>query len=145
VAVQLARRTGANVLGIAGPANHDWLVAHGVEPVAYGDDLAERLRAAEIDALVDAHGGGYVRLAIDLGVPADRINTVVDFPAVAEYGVRAEGSAVKSGPVLAELVGLVASGELEVPIAATFPLDDVRAAYERLEQGHVLGKIVLVP
>jgi NADPH:quinone reductase-like Zn-dependent oxidoreductase len=145
VAVQLARRTGADVLGIAGPTNHDWLAGHGIKPVAYGEDLADRLRAAGIDALVDAHGGGYVRLAIDLGVPPDRINTVVDFPAVAEYGVKAAGSDVKSAPVLAELVGLVAGGELEVPIAATFPLDDVRAAYERLAQGRVLGKIVLVP
>lgn len=145
VAVQLARRTGADVLGIAGPTNYDWLAGHGVEPVAYGEDLADRLRAAKTDALVDAHGGGYVRLAVDLGVPPDRINTVVDFPAVAEYGVQAAGSDVKSAPVLAELVGLVASGELEMPIAATFPLDDVRAAYERLEQGRVLGKIVLVP
>ena len=145
VAVQLARRTGADVLGIAGPTNDNWLAGHGVKPVAYGEDLADRLRAAKIDALVDAHGGGYVKLAIDLGVPPDRINTVVDFPAVAEYGVKADGSDVKSAPVLAELVGLVASGELEVPIAAAFPLDDVRAAYERLARGHVLGKIVLVP
>ena len=40
--VQLARRTGATVVGIASEANHDWLRAHGVVPVAYGDGLAER-------------------------------------------------------------------------------------------------------
>ena len=47
--------------------------------------------------------------------------------------------------VLAELTGLIASGELEVPIAATFPLDDVRSAFEVLKQGHTRGKIVLLP
>ena len=34
---------------------------------------------------------------------------------------------------------------LEIPIAATYPLDQVREAYERLATGHILGKIVLVP
>ena len=146
VAVQLARRAGAEVIGIAGPANHDWLAAHGVKPVAYGEGLADRLREAGINALIDTHGDGYVKLAIELGVAPDRINTVVDFAAVPEYGVKAEGSgAAMNAVVLAELAGLVASGDLEVPIAATFPLDDVRAAFEQLEQGHTRGKIVLLP
>jgi NADPH:quinone reductase-like Zn-dependent oxidoreductase len=47
--------------------------------------------------------------------------------------------------VLGELAGLIANGELEVPIAATFPLDQVRDAYRRLAEGHILGKIVLLP
>jgi NADPH:quinone reductase-like Zn-dependent oxidoreductase len=47
--------------------------------------------------------------------------------------------------VLAELAALIAAGELEVPIAATFPLDRVQDAYRRLAKGHLLGKIVLLP
>jgi NADPH:quinone reductase-like Zn-dependent oxidoreductase len=47
--------------------------------------------------------------------------------------------------VLAELAGLIAAGELEVPIDATYPLDEVAAAYEELEKGHTRGKIVLLP
>jgi NADPH:quinone reductase-like Zn-dependent oxidoreductase len=47
--------------------------------------------------------------------------------------------------VLAELAGLIAAGELEVPIAATFPLSQVREAYQRLAEGHLRGKIVLIP
>ena len=35
------------------------------------------------------------------------------------------------------------SGLLTVPIAATYPLDDVEAAYERFTAGGKLGKIVL--
>ena len=146
IAVQLARRAGANVVGIAGPANHDWLAAHGVKPVAYGEGLADRLRGTRIDAFIDAHGGGYVKLAIELGVPRERINTIIDFAAAQEYGVKHEGSQeAKNAKVLAELAGLVASGELDVPIAATFPLDDVRDAFTLLEQGHTRGKIVLLP
>jgi NADPH:quinone reductase-like Zn-dependent oxidoreductase len=47
--------------------------------------------------------------------------------------------------VVAELAGLIAVGELEVPIAATFPLDQVQEAYRQLATGHILGKIVLLP
>ncbi|WP_020576749.1 NADP-dependent oxidoreductase [Actinopolymorpha alba] len=146
IVVQLARRAGAEVIGIAGPANHDWLAAHGVRPVTYGEGLADRLREAGIDAFIDTYGDGYVKLAIDLGVSPERIDTIVDFAAPEEYGVKAEGSAsARNAAVLAELAGQVASGDLEVPIAATFPLDDVRAAFKQLERGHTRGKIVLLP
>ena len=37
--------------------------------------------------------------------------------------------------MLAELAGLIAAGELEIPIAADFPLDQVRDAYRRLAEG----------
>ncbi|HZU59219.1 MAG TPA: NADP-dependent oxidoreductase [Actinocrinis sp.] len=146
--VQLARRAGAEVIGIASRANHAWLAGHGVKPVEYGDGLAERLRetAARIDAFIDTHGDGYVKLALDLGVDAKRIDTIIDFAAAAEYGVKAEGNgAADTIEVVSELANLVAHGELEVPIAATFPLDEVRAAFELVEQGHAHGKVVLLP
>lgn len=146
--VQLARRAEAEVIGIAGPANHDWLAGHGVKPVEYGPGLAERLHgtAEQIDAFIDTHGDGYVRLALDLGVDRDRIDTIIDFAAAAEYGVKAEGNAAAATiEVVAELADLVARGELEVPVAATFPLDEVRAAFELVEQGHAHGKVVLLP
>jgi NADPH:quinone reductase-like Zn-dependent oxidoreductase len=113
--------------------------------VAYGDSLAERLRGVGIDAFIDTHGSGYVKLAIELGVAPDRIDTIIDFAAAQQYRVKTEGSqAALTAGLVAELAGLVATGELEVPIAATFPLADVRAAFKLLEQGHTRGKIVLL-
>ncbi len=44
---------------------------------------------------------------------------------------------------LGELAELVASGELRVEIAATYPLDEAAAAYAALEEGHTRGKIVV--
>ena len=73
LAVQLARRTGATVIGLASESNHEWLKSHGVIPVAYGDGVADRIRAAApggVDAFIDTHGGGYVELALALGVTA---------------------------------------------------------------------------
>jgi len=148
IAVQLARRAGATVIGLASEANHAWLAGHGVIPVAYGDGVAGRIRqaAAKVDAFIDTFGGDYVQIALELGAEPSRVDTIVSFGAVQEYGVKAEGNAAAaSAGVLAELAGLIAAGELEVPVAAVFPLAQVQDAYRRLEQGHLLGKIVLVP
>jgi NADPH:quinone reductase-like Zn-dependent oxidoreductase len=148
VAVQLARRAGATVIGLASPANHEWLAGHGVIPVSYGDGVAGRIRqaAAKVDAFIDTFGADYVPLALDLGVEPSRVDTIARFDAVQRYGVKAEGNAVgASAAVLAELAGLIAAGELEIPVAATFPLDQVQDAYRMLAGGHVHGKIVLLP
>ena len=148
VTVQLARRAGATVIGLASPANHDWLRAQGVIPVSYGEGVADRIRQAapKVDAFIDTFGGDYVQLALDLGVEPARIDTIANFDAVARYGVKAEGNAVgASAEVLAELAGLIDAGELEIPIAATFPLAQVRDAFRLLAGGHSHGKIVLLP
>jgi NADPH:quinone reductase-like Zn-dependent oxidoreductase len=148
IAVQLARRAGATVIGLASPVHREWLDAHGVIPVSYGDGVADRIRqaAATVDAFIDTVGGGYVELALELGVAPERIDTIADFEAVQKYGVKAEGNAAgASAATLAELAELIADGELDIPIAATFSLADVRGAYRRLAEGHVQGKIVLLP
>jgi NADPH:quinone reductase-like Zn-dependent oxidoreductase len=147
--VQLARRAGATVIGLASPANQDWLTAHGVTPVTYGDGVADRITAAApggVDAFIDTFGSGYIDLALDLGVAKDRVNTIIDFANAGRLGVKAEGmDGSANAEVLGELVKLVAAGELEVPIAATYPLTEVRAAYRELMRRHARGKIVLLP
>jgi NADPH:quinone reductase-like Zn-dependent oxidoreductase len=149
--VQLARRAGATVVGIAGQHNQEWLREHGAIPVRYGEDLVGRifdalLTTPQVDAFIDTYGGDYVEFAInELGVEPSRVDTIVRFDAVREYGVKSEGNAAgASAATLAELARLIAAGELEVPIAATYPLDQVREAYARLATGHVRGKIVLL-
>jgi NADPH:quinone reductase-like Zn-dependent oxidoreductase len=149
VAVQLARRTGATVIGLASGHNHDWLRRHDIVPVTYGDRQADRIREAargSIDAFIDTFGGGYVDLAIGLGIAPERINTIIDYEAVERLGVHGQGThAIASAPLLAELTGLVADGSLEIPIARTFPLDEVRDAYHELAGRHIHGKLVLLP
>jgi NADPH:quinone reductase-like Zn-dependent oxidoreductase len=149
VAVQLARRTGATVIGLAGESNHAWLRGRDVVPVAYGDGQADRIRVAAhapIDAFIDTFGDGYVELAIGLGVAPQRINTIIDFDAVQRLGVHGQGThAIASAPLLAELAALVADGSLEIPIARAFPLDQVRDAFRELAARHSHGKIVLLP
>jgi NADPH:quinone reductase len=147
--VQLLALRGVRVLGIASSANAEWLRAHGVEPVEYGDGLADRLQQAApdgVDAFIDLFGPEYVQLAVDLGVPRERVNTIISFAKAAEVGAKTEGSAEASTPaVLQEVADLIASGALELDVAATYPLDRVVDAFKELEQRHTHGKIVLLP
>ena len=149
IVTQLLKVKGAQVIGIASEPHHEWLRSHGVTPVSYGDGLEERILALApngVDAFIDLFGPDYVRLAVELGLPRDRIETIIAFDAAKEYGTQAAGSGdASTTEVLAEIAGLVASGEIEVPIAATYPLEKVKDAYEELEKRHTRGKIVLIP
>ena len=149
IVTQLLAHRGAHVLAIASAANAGWLTAHGAVPVPYGDGLTERLRAAApdgVDAFIDLFGPEYLDVAVELGIARDRIETIVAFPRAGELGTKADGSGTASTQeVLSEMTGLVAQGVIEVPIAATYPLDEVAQAYAQLEQRHTRGKIVLIP
>ena len=150
IAVQLARRSGARVIGVAGEHNHEWLTRHDIIPIAYGDGLADRIRAVApegVEAFLDFHGDGYVELALELGVKPERIDTTADYAAAAKYGVKTAGGAEAGpgAPILAELADLIAAGQLEVPVAHIYPLKNVREAYAELERRHTHGKIILRP
>ncbi|MBA2951360.1 NADP-dependent oxidoreductase [Streptomyces himalayensis] len=148
--VQMLTARGVRVLGIASSANAEWLDKHGVIPVSYGEGLRERLQQAAgaggIEAFIDLYGPEYLDLAVALGIKPDRIQTTVAMERAAEIGAKTDGRHnATAREILVELVDLVASGAVELPIAATYPLDRVADAFGELEQRHTRGKIVLIP
>lgn len=148
VLTQLLIDNGVRVLAVAGPANDEWVRSVGAQPVHHGDDLERRLRESapdSIDAAFDAFGGGYVELATGLGVAADRVATIIDFDAADRVGAQTVfGYQVASAGVLARLADMIGAGTLTIPVAATFPLAQVREAYTQLAERHTHGKIVLL-
>ncbi len=147
LAIQLARRAGARVIGIASNDNAEFLRSVGVDHVAYGNGLADRLRSLApkgIDAFLDFFGGGYVDTAIELGIARERINTIIDFAAVAKYGIKGDGSAAAATrETLASIADLIAWGELVMPLAAIYPFAALHDAYAELARRKSRGKIVL--
>ena len=158
-AVQLARRDGATVVATASPANHERLRELGATPVAYGDGLLERLRAAApqgYDRILDAVGTDEaLETSFALVDDRSRIGTVVVGGRAAELGIQAwaGGNPV---PLTAEqsalrddayglVLDLIARGEFEVDIARTFPLAEAAEAARLVESGHPGGKVVLLP
>jgi NADPH:quinone reductase-like Zn-dependent oxidoreductase len=149
ITVQLLKLKGANVVGLASEDHHDWLRGKGVIPVTYGEGVMRRVLEATpegVDAFIDLFGPEYVDLAVQLDVPPPKIETIIAYERAQEVGAKTEGSSDATSPeILLEMAELVATGKIEVPIAATYPLDEVREAFEHLEARHTLGKIVLVP
>ncbi|GAA1050859.1 NADP-dependent oxidoreductase [Arthrobacter russicus] len=146
LAAQLAKRKGATVIGTASAANHEYLRSIGVLPVAYGEGLADRLRAAApqgLTAMVDAQGAASISAALAVGVPTARIVSAAAHAPDELQGARAVGGNDATTEELAVVAQLVADGALEVPIDSRFPLDQVQQAYVRAEGGHLRGKIVV--
>jgi len=144
---QLARLAGARVLGTASAPNHQLLRELGIEPIAHGSGLIERVRSAApegISVVLDTVGHGTVDAALRIGVRADRINTIADYGAIAAHDVRGVGGAAAGTAELSALAALIVRGDVRVPIDSRYTLDRVRDAYARSITGRAVGKIVVV-
>lgn len=144
VFTQLAVRAGATVIGTASAANQEYVRSLGAIPIIYGEGQADRIRDAveRIDVAFDAAGRENLRTALDLVADRDRIGTIVDMQLAEELGVRTLRSQ-RSAERLAELVGLVANGELNIHIRKIYALDEAANAHRDVETGHGRGKVVL--
>lgn len=142
--VQIAKARGARVLGTASPRNHDYLRELGAEPLDYGAGLIDRVRELAPDgvqAVADFVGGqlGTTRAVL---APNGRHASIAD-NSVAEHGghviwVRPDGTQTQ------RLADLAAKGDLTVPVAATFSLEEVADAFAASRTGHTRGKNVIV-
>ena len=143
LAVQIARDLGARVIGTASEGNHDFLREMGVEPVTYGDGLAERVRELApdgVDVVADFVGGV---LETTKAVLAEG----------GRHGSIADGSVEEAGGIsawvrpdsadLQALADLADAGKLTVPVAEVFALEDAAKAYALSQTGHVRGKIAV--
>ncbi|MEU9098614.1 NADP-dependent oxidoreductase [Streptomyces sp. NPDC048361] len=147
-AVQLAVVRGARVIGTAGPANHSYLRGLGAEPVAYGDGLAERVRALApdgVDLALDVAGSGVLPELIDIADGPANVVTIADFAGARRHGVVfSRGDTGRAVHALAGIGKLIETGRFTLPAVRTFPLSEVAEAHRLGEEGQVRGKIVLL-
>jgi NADPH:quinone reductase len=156
MAVQLATARGASVVATASPGHHGFLRGLGALPVAYGEGLAGRVRAAApggIDAALDLAGTDEA-IDVSLALVADRarIATIAAFTRGLEAGLKVLGGAPGADPgtqirdaARLELARLAQDKTLQVFVTQTFPLAQAAAAHRALMTGHVTGKIALIP
>lgn len=154
VVVQLARRRGARVVATGSERNQDYLRELGAEPVVYGPGLADRVRAiagdAGVDAAIDTVGTDEaLDASVELVADRGRIVTIAGFGRADELGIHAIGGADPGTEIrrraYPEVLALLAAGELELPIAATYPLEETAQAHRDSQAGHTRGKLVVVP
>ena len=147
-AVQLAAARGARVIGTGSPATHDLLRSLGAEPIAYGDGMAERVRALApggVDLALDVAGSCVLPELIELAGTPEHVITIADFAGSQRHGVRfSTGDSGRAIYALAQIGDLIASGRFTLPVAQTFPLTYVADAHRVGEAGYVRGKLVLL-
>lgn len=143
--VQLVRLAGARVIGTASPDTFGFLQQLGAEPVAYGAGLVESVRAlvpGGLSAAIDLHGTQTAEAALALGVDPSRISTIAAGPNP-PGGVRATGGFEAAPTDLDAIVASILAGSVVVPIAARFPLEEIRDAVSLQAAGHAHGKVVV--
>lgn len=143
-AIQLARLAGARVVGTGSEGSFEFLRSLGAEPVTYGAGLTDRVRALAPDgitAATDLFGTEAASAALDLGVPAERISTIAAHdPALA---ATATGASAAAPGTLERIAGLIVEGRLTVPIAARYPVEQIREAVAFQASRHAHGKVVV--
>ena len=147
-AVQFARARGARVIGTASERNHDFLRSLGAEPTSYGDGLVDRVRVLApdgVDLAFDTAGKGDVPALVELTGDPGRVATIADFGAAA-LGVKVTGGGdFRATDALGEAASLYEDGRLRVTVADTFPFSRAADAHRISADGHVRGKLVLIP
>jgi NADPH:quinone reductase-like Zn-dependent oxidoreductase len=154
--VQLARLRGARVIGTTNPRNDDLLRELGVEPVAYGDGLLERVQSLApegVGAALDLVGTDEAMdVSLDLVTDRSRIATIANFARAPREGVLLLGNGPGADPgaeirdaARPELARLAGEGSLRVFVGATYSLDDAADAHRQILTGHTTGKLVLLP
>jgi NADPH:quinone reductase-like Zn-dependent oxidoreductase len=148
-AVQIAHARGARVIGTASPNNHDYLRSLGAEPTTYGGGLVERVRElapSGVDAALDAHGGGALPALVELTGGPEHVITIADYSGAQKVGVRFSGGMGEGRAMhaLRDIGELIEAGRFSIPVAQTFPLEEIGQAQKLSEAGHVRGKLVVL-
>jgi NADPH:quinone reductase-like Zn-dependent oxidoreductase len=107
-------------------------------------ERARALAPGGVDLAFDTAGkGGIADLITLTGDPA-RVATIADFSA-ADLGVKVTGGDSRAAGALDEAAALADAGRLHVPITRTFAFAEAADAHRISQDGHVRGKLVLIP
>jgi len=148
VAVQLAVARGVRVIGSASEGNQDYLREIGAIPVRYGDGVADRVRNAaggSVDAVFDVVGKTPIDELISLPPEPAKVVTIANFAAgAAGVRVTSGGADSRAPEALREVADLLAQNKIVIKVQ-TFPFERAAEAYRISLNGHVRGKLVLIP
>lgn len=148
LAIQFAKARGATVYATASAADYDFIRELGADiAIDYENERFEEV-ARDIDLVFDLAGGETQdRSWVVLREGGMLVSTLAepDQAKATAHKVRAapRWMAEPNAAELGEIAELIDAGKVKVVVSKTFPMRDIRAAQEQLEQGHLRGKIVL--
>ena len=147
-AIQFAKIKGATILTTVSAQNLKLVGELGADrAIDYQSQRFEEF-ARDVDLVLDLVGGATQERSWSVLKPGGVLVSALGEPSreraiqhkTRGVGYRAQANAGQ----LAEIGRLIDQGKVRPVIMATYPLAEARQAHERLERGHVRGKIVLV-
>ncbi len=154
MALQLAARIGATVIGTTSARNAANVSRYGGIPVEYGPGLIDRVREVApgpVTVALDAAGTDEaIETSLELVSDLDRVLTIVQRDVAEARGFHyIGGNQPKSTEFRdahrAELLELAGAGEIQVPIAHRFKLEEAKFAIDLVAHGSAAGKVVVHP
>jgi len=145
--IQLAVARGLRVIGTASEKNHAYLAELGAVPVAYGPGLSERVKGVApggVDGALDISGAGVIGDLIAITADPSRVITIAD-PTAESFGARFSRGGARPGGPGAAFSEALSLPRFTLPIEHTFPLEEAGDAHRRAEDGHTVGKLVVIP
>ncbi|MBI5160292.1 MAG: NADP-dependent oxidoreductase [Micrococcales bacterium] len=143
---KLARLAGAEVIGIAGAENADYLRSLGVKPVRYGDELAaaidEAAHGRPVTAFIDNYGG-YDDLAAELGVAPARFAPSSRRRRIEIDLYTDPGTDPRATQALADIAELLQTWGIRVLVSGFYAFDDLPRAVADLHALHSRGIVVV--
>ena len=141
--IQIAVARGAKVIATASEKNHDFLRSLGAEPVAYGEGLADRVKALRpggVDVVADFVGGN-LEATLEVLAANGRHASIADSEVEAHGGTWMWVNPV--GAELQQLSEMVDEHKIRVEVAQALPLAEAADAFRLNMEGHTRGKIVV--
>ncbi len=149
MAVQLAKAKGAYVIGTASGTNMDFVKSLGADEFIDYTSTNFEDEVKDVDVVFDPIGGETHNRSYQVLKKDGFLVSLVQKPSeelVKKYHVKAEVMASKPNPKqLEEITELVEAGKIKTQVEKTFPLSEANKAQKLSEEGHVKGKIVLIP
>lgn len=144
---QLAKLSGATIIGTCGERNFDYLRQIGIKPVVYGEGMVDRIRdlaPGGVAAYIDNFGDYNAELAAELGVSVSRFSSSDSRKALEVGAFRDSTPEDRSLTAdLAQMAELAAERKVDVLVSGFYPFERIREAFDDLEKRHARGKIVL--
>jgi len=150
-AVQIARHTGAYVIGTASAENKDFVLGLGAnECIDYKTQRFEEV-VKNVDFVLDTIGGEYIDRSLQV---IKKGGTLVSIPSSANAGVQEKAKAKgifglpmmvqSSGEDMQHIAQLLGDGALRAEVSKVFPFDQMGEAHLAVETGKTRGKVVVV-
>jgi NADPH2:quinone reductase len=153
-AIQLAKAAGAYIYTTCGDYDFDFVKQLGADrPIDYHSEdfiqiISKETNGQGVDLVLDCVGGDLVSKSIDITRPHGRIAGIVNMEGSLNKAYRRNITFEsiyfeRTRHKLDALTTLIERGQLRPMIDTVLPLEQVAEAHEKLEEGHVRGKIVL--